>query len=80
MDVITENEPKGVGTDALTLGRVTCRDALQDFSKHMELKLQENDHKGGWGDCHPLWLLNRIREECNELEAELRNEVADQGT
>jgi hypothetical protein len=38
------------------------------FSKQMEVKLKENDNKGGWVDCSPLWLLKRLKEEVEELE------------
>ena len=37
------------------------------FAELMEKKLRENDHKGGWENCEPEWLLKRLREEVREL-------------
>ena len=47
------------------------RQQVEWFANQMENKLMENDHKGGWVDCDPLWLLKRLREEVGELEREL---------
>jgi hypothetical protein len=44
------------------------REPVQWFARQMELKLRENDHKGGWSQCSTWWLLSRLREEVNELE------------
>lgn len=44
------------------------RDSVKWFAEQMELKLQENDAKGGWDDCGIYWLLERLREETRELE------------
>lgn len=41
----------------------------------MEKQLQINDHKYGWQNCDPLWLLERLREETQELEQEVRQWV-----
>ncbi len=38
------------------------------FAAAMEKRLQENDHKGGWGDETLRWLLGRLRDELAELE------------
>lgn len=37
------------------------------FAQLMERVLQENDHKGGWKECKPDWLVGRIRGEAMEL-------------
>jgi len=43
------------------------RSDVVKFSFEMESKLRENDHKGGWEDCDPLELFDRLLEEKNEL-------------
>lgn len=43
------------------------REPVQWFAEQMERKLRENEHKGGWDDCNLYWLIQRIREETNEL-------------
>lgn len=37
------------------------------FAMEMERKLQENDHKGGWANCDPKYLIERLKEEVDEL-------------
>jgi NTP pyrophosphatase (non-canonical NTP hydrolase) len=37
----------------------------------MEERLRANDHKGGWDNCEPEWLLTRLRQEVEELAAEI---------
>lgn len=43
------------------------REDVKWFAEQMESKLQENDHKGGWEECDPFWLLDRLKEEIFEL-------------
>ncbi|GED69409.1 hypothetical protein BRE01_31110 [Brevibacillus reuszeri] len=43
------------------------REPVLWFAEQMELKLQENDHKGGWENCGIFWLRGRLLEEANEL-------------
>jgi NTP pyrophosphatase (non-canonical NTP hydrolase) len=43
------------------------RHQVTHFSRLMEEKLRVNDHKGGWDDCHPFWLLAKLTEEIGEL-------------
>lgn len=50
---------------------VSCRTSVNWFAKQMELKLRENDYKGGWGRCSHSWLLNRLKQEVVELEKAL---------
>lgn len=50
---------------------VTCRTSVDWFARNMELKLRENDHKGGWGKCEHSWLLDRLKQEVAELEKAL---------
>lgn len=45
------------------------RPSVLAFAARMEQKLKANDHKGGWMNEDPLWLMKRLREECDELEA-----------
>jgi hypothetical protein len=49
------------------------RQAVAFFAVDMEDTLRRNDHKGGWDTCDPAWLLKRLREETDELEAVLKN-------
>lgn len=44
------------------------RDSVLAFAAQMERKLRANDHKGGWSNESPEWLLSRLREEVAELE------------
>lgn len=37
------------------------------FALLMERELRENDHKGGWDECGPGWLLRRLGQEVDEL-------------
>lgn len=46
----------------------SVRTAIKKFTVHMESKLRENDHKGGWGDCDTFDLFDLLLEEKNELE------------
>jgi hypothetical protein len=46
-----------------------CRDEVKAFAVLMEAKLRENDHKGGWIGCEVYWLLDRLREEADEVAA-----------
>jgi len=41
------------------------------FAHLMEQQLRANDHKGGWDEDHPRALLSRLREETDELDAEV---------
>lgn len=46
---------------------VSIRSEVKAFASHMEAKLRENDHKGGWGDCDFGYLVKRLDEESAEL-------------
>ena len=50
------------------MAEIELRPDAQWFAEQMELKLRENDHKGGWEGVTPLWLMARLREELDELE------------
>jgi len=45
----------------------TLRPEVAAFAVAMEERLRANDHKGGWRDCDPWWLLRRIFDEYREL-------------
>ncbi|MGF9908238.1 hypothetical protein [Brevibacillus porteri] len=36
------------------------RTEVEWFSQQMEIKLHENDHKGGWENCGIFWLRERL--------------------
>jgi NTP pyrophosphatase (non-canonical NTP hydrolase) len=46
---------------------VDTREEVRWFAVQMEAKLKENDHKGGWDNCQYRYLLDRLREEVDEL-------------
>lgn len=43
------------------------RNEVKEFAEQMEIKLRENDHKGGWKNCSYDYLFSRIQEELDEL-------------
>lgn len=47
------------------------REPVRWFAELMEVKLRENDHKGGWQDCSLDWLVERLYEEAKELWVEI---------
>lgn len=47
---------------------IKTRQAITNFSKIMEKKLKDNDHKEGWNTCNNQYLLSRMFEECFELQ------------
>jgi NTP pyrophosphatase (non-canonical NTP hydrolase) len=47
------------------------RKEVTAFAQIMEEMLQQNDYKGGWSKCNPQWLLMRLQQEVEELDAEL---------
>lgn len=61
------------------------RDSVMRFAEQMEIKLQENDHKGGWQQCEDDYLIGRLQQETYELylamnhkePLEVRREAAD---
>lgn len=46
---------------------VEVREPVEWFGRQMEKVLKQNDEKGGWDNCNIYWLIQRIREETNEL-------------
>ena len=54
------------------LGAPRWRPEVEKFADLMEAQLRANDHKGGWQNCAPHWLLMRMIEETNEVLQELR--------
>ena len=53
-------KPEKVGDD------LRLRPAVQLFAYAMEIKLRENEHKGGWKWCDTSYLKNRLMEEVKE--------------
>ncbi len=54
--------------------RLKLRESVRRFAEQMELKLRENEHKGGWQDDLPEDLIDRIDEEIAELRASVSDE------
>ena len=50
---------------------IYIRHSLVRFVKQMELKLRENDHKGGWENSSTEYLFDSLCEEVDELQGEL---------
>jgi len=48
------------------------REEVLWFATEMEVVLQENNHKGGWVNCHVLDLLSKLQEEISELITAIR--------
>lgn len=46
---------------------IELRPVVLWFAQQMELKLRENDHKGGWHEDDPWSLSHRVLEEADEL-------------
>lgn len=46
----------------------TTREVVRWFAEQMEVRLKENDHKGGWQNCRNTWLMGRLLEEFVELQ------------
>ena len=57
--------------------RPELRTELRWFVQEMEWKLQANDHKGGWRECHPFALFERLQEEVEEIRAQLNADPDD---
>jgi len=49
---------------------ILVREPVAWFVREMEKKLRKYDHRGGWDDCTPGYLLGRLREEVEELQEE----------
>lgn len=47
---------------------IELRPEVQAFAEAMELKLRQNDHKGGWKDMSPAKLFIRAAEELKEAD------------
>ena len=54
---------------------INVRAVVGWFAGHMEEKLRQNDHKGGWDDCTLMWLMGRLRQEVEELTHALTDKV-----
>jgi NTP pyrophosphatase (non-canonical NTP hydrolase) len=44
------------------------RPEVAAFAQAMERKLRTNDYKSGWLTARPIWLLDKLQGELNELE------------
>lgn len=47
--------------------RHEVRGQVMAFARLMEAALLANDHKKGWDECDPRWLLAKLMEEVGEL-------------
>lgn len=57
------------------------RRSVRWFAREMEIKLRENDDKGGWEECSTAYLLDKLRRELEELrDAEQRYQEAKPGS
>lgn len=49
---------------------ILVREPVAWFAREMEKKLRKYDYRGGWDECTPGYLLNRLKEEVQELQEE----------
>jgi NTP pyrophosphatase (non-canonical NTP hydrolase) len=54
----------------------SIRPSVLKFAMAMEQELRANDYKGGWGDCSPRFLLQRMNEEADEVRHALDDGLA----
>lgn len=47
--------------------------SLKEFNSRMAHQLDKNDHKGGWRDESPYWLVTKLTEELGEVAVALEN-------
>lgn len=45
-----------------------CRSEVIAMAVAMEERLRANDHKPGWKNDYPMWMVNRCRDELRELD------------
>ncbi len=43
------------------------RNEIMQFAEEMEIKLRENDHKGGWEHCNYSSLIEKLEQEIQEI-------------
>ena len=48
--------------------KIILRSSVRKFAEAMELVLQKNDHKGGWGEMYIDTLFERLKTEVGELQ------------
>lgn len=48
-------------------------EAVMSFIIDMKYKLRLNNHKGHWKDYEQDWMVNRLRQEFEELKAAIKN-------
>lgn len=53
--------------EASALEKVGIRNSVIDFATDMEIRLRENDHKGGWENCDLGYLREKLGEEIGEV-------------
>ncbi len=53
---------------------ITPRPCVVSFAAQMEKKLLDNDFKGGWSDSDVEYLIERLRDEVDELEKAVYSE------
>ncbi|MEW9578589.1 hypothetical protein U9K47_25090 [Bacillus toyonensis] len=56
-------------------GIIVARGSIRWFAEHMESKLSENDHKGGWEEDTADDLLEKLKAELVELKGELEPDL-----
>lgn len=55
-------------------GIIVARGSIRWFAEHMESKLKENDHKGGWEENTVDDLFEKMKIEIIELQEELESD------
>jgi hypothetical protein len=53
------------------------REEVRWFAEEMEKQLRANEHKGGWQDCNPEFLLEELHKNYTELYLLFPKDTAD---
>ena len=53
---------------AVVMGLLALRPSVLRFARAMDVRLRDNDHKGGWEHEVPRRLIERVRDEVQELD------------
>jgi len=71
------NRLKRIAKNAYETATPKCRPVVIWFAEWMEVKLEENDHKGGWDDMGFPELIERMKDEIQELESVIDKNIDD---
>lgn len=67
IDELCDLALQSLASTAAQGGEPVLREPLKKFVDAMEMQLKANDHRGGWKDCKPGYLHQRIELNLSEL-------------